>query len=161
MTQIEEHETRASECLEGRYLTFFLGDEEYALPILQVQEIIRVMEATPMPRTPSHVVGVINLRGKVIPIFDLRRRFELPDVDHGDKTCIIVVRVHGRATGIVVDRVSEVVDIRSEEVEPIAALAADVRTEFLLGIANCSDGLKILLDLERVLPADDLATMGS
>jgi len=147
--------------LAGKFLTFFLGDEEYGLPILHVQEIISVIPATPMPRTPAHIVGVVNLRGKVIPIVNLRERFGLPEVEHGSKTCIIVVYVHDRATGIVVDHVSEVVDIQADAIESIGGLGSDLQTEFLLGVANCEDGLKILLAIENVLPREDGETAGT
>lgn len=161
MTTCAEQEKRQPNELSGKYLTFFLGDEEYAVHILQVQEIIRAMSATPMPGMPSHVLGVINLRGKVIPVFDLRRRFDLPDTERSAKTCIIVVHVHGRTTGIVVDCVSEVVHIHADVIEPATALASDIDTEYLLGIANCEDGLKILLALENVLPRKDLDAMSA
>ena len=142
---------KAANCAGGKFLAFFLGDEEYGLEILKVYEIIGMQPITPVPRTPSFIRGVINLRGKVIPVMDMRARFGMPAIPDTEETCIIVVKAQGVQMGIVVDRVSEVLDIRSEEIEDAPAFGAQVNTEYILGIGKCNDSVKILLDIDKVL----------
>jgi purine-binding chemotaxis protein CheW len=150
----------------GKYLTFCLGREEYGIGILKVREIIGFMDITAVPRTPAYVRGVINLRGQVISVVDLRAKFGMPPADRTDETCIIVVEIRaghqggGRAlsTGIVVDRVSEVLNIPAESVEDAPAFgggASSVDTDFILGMGKVGQAVKILLDIDRVLsPAE-------
>ncbi len=140
----------------GKYLTFFLDEEEYGLEILKVQEIIGMLPVTRVPRTASYVRGVINLRGRVIPIVDLRVKFGMPEWAGDDTTCMIVVQVQGIQLGIVVDRVSEVLAILEEEIDDAPAFGASVNTEFLLGIAKSAGKIKLLLDIDRVLSTDDV-----
>jgi len=145
----------------GKYLTFKLAAEEYGLEILKVQEIIKTMEITKVPRTPDFVRGVINLRGKVIPVVDLRLKFDMEAKDTTDKTCVIVVQVRrNEATvtmGIIVDEVSEVLDIATGEIEEAPSFGAQVDTRFILGMAKAKGGVKILLDINKVLASDELA----
>lgn len=140
---------------EGKYLTFSMGTEEYGIGILKVKEIIGLMPITPVPRTPNYVKGVINLRGKVIPVIDLRLRFGMPQVEDTERTCIIVVDVLADAgelqMGIVVDSVSEVLNIKSDEIEPTPSFGTHLETEYILGMAKMDAGVKILLDIDRVL----------
>lgn len=143
----------------GKYLTFFLDEEEYGLEILKVQEIIGMLPVTRVPRTASYVRGVINLRGRVIPIVDLRVKFGMPEWAGDDTTCMIVVQVQGVQLGIVVDRVSEVLAILEEEIDDAPTFGASVNTEFLLGIAKCAGRIKLLLDIDRVLSTDDVVEM--
>ncbi len=145
------HDSRTS----GKFLTFFLAGEEYGLEILKVHEIIGSMPVTRVPRTPHFVRGVVNLRGKIIPIVDLRRKFGMPDASD-DAMCIIVVAVEGVPIGIVVDKVSEVLTISAQDVEETPSFGVDVDTEFLLGVAKANGGVKLLLDIDRVLSAADL-----
>jgi purine-binding chemotaxis protein CheW len=145
----------------GKFLTFFLAGEEYGIEILKVHEIIGVMPITRVPRTPEVVRGVINLRGKVIPIVDLRRRFGLEPAEETEETCIIVVQVRGVQTGVVVDSVSEVMDIRSDDVEDTPSFGPEVNTEYLLGIAKSSDKVRLLLAIDRVLSSDDVRALGA
>ena len=140
----------------GKFLTFFLAGEEYALEILKVHEIISILPITRIPRSPDYIRGVINLRGKVIPIMDLRTRFSMPATDASD-TCIIVTQIQGVQIGIVVDRVSEVVNIVAADVEDTPAFGADVHTEFLLGLAKQAGRVKLLLDIDRVLTMTEIA----
>jgi purine-binding chemotaxis protein CheW len=119
----------------GKYLTFYLAGEEYGLEILKVSEIIGLQPITRVPRMPEFVRGVINLRGKVIPITDLRMKFGMGDEDSED-SCIIVVQMRGIQTGIVVDRVSEVVAIAEADIEDAPSFGSGIRTEFLLGIGK-------------------------
>jgi purine-binding chemotaxis protein CheW len=135
----------------GKFLTFFLAGEEYGLEILKVQEIIGIMDITPVPRSPDYIRGVINLRGKVIPIVDLRLRFGMEQAERTSETCIIVVEANRVQTGIVVDQVSEVLNIASGEIEDTPAFGAEVQTDYILGIGKADGRVKLLLDIDRVL----------
>lgn len=144
----------------GKYLTFALADEEYALPVLKVREIIKMMEITQVPKVPPHVKGVINLRGKVIPIVDLRLKFGFPPQDATERTCIIVVDAAlngGRSSlGFVVDGVNEVMNIAAEEIEPTPDFGEQVNTTYMQGVAKRGAHVKMLLDLDRVLSSTSL-----
>ena len=146
---------------EGKYLTFVLASEEYGLGILKVKEIIGMMPITSVPQTPEFVKGVINLRGKVIPVIDLRLRFTMESIDYTERTCIIVVEVAKESgdvlIGIVVDAVSEVLNIKGEEIEDTPAFGTEVNTTFILGMAKTGGGVKILLDIDRVLSEEEVA----
>jgi purine-binding chemotaxis protein CheW len=142
----------------GKYLTFYLADEEYGVEILKVHEIIGMLPITRVPRTPSFVRGVINLRGKVIPIIDLRERFGMPH-EGAEEQCIIVVQVHGIQLGVVVDKVSEVLSIADGEIEPTPSFGVDVSTEYLLGLAKGEGRVRLLLDIDRVLTATEVDTV--
>lgn len=149
--------------IAGKYLTFDLAEEEYGLEILRVREIIGMMGITPVPRTPDFVLGVINLRGKVIPVIDLRLKFGLPYKDPDDRTCVIVVEVmsDGQTVqmGIVVDRVNEVVDVKGADVEPTPNFGVSLDTAFILGMAKVGNKVKILLDIDRVLTSSEVAAL--
>ncbi|MBI2568071.1 MAG: purine-binding chemotaxis protein CheW [Candidatus Schekmanbacteria bacterium] len=150
--------------LAGKYLSFVLGGESYAVQILKVQEIIQMMPVTRVPRTPPFVRGVINLRGKVIPVIDLRRRFELADREDTDRTCIIVAQVaQGEAMvvtmGVIVDEVAEVLDVRSDGIEPPPAFGSAVDTAFLLALAKVSGKLVMLVDIDKVLTERQVAAV--
>jgi purine-binding chemotaxis protein CheW len=135
----------------GKFLTFYLAGEEYGIEILKVHEIIGLMPITRVPRTPEFMRGVINLRGKVIPIVDLRMKFLMPSAEATSETCIIVVHVRGIEMGIIVDQVSEVVDIVSSDIEPTPSFGVEVNTDYILGIGKSQGKVKILLDIDRVL----------
>jgi purine-binding chemotaxis protein CheW len=139
---------------EGKYLTFRLGGEDYGLEILKVQEIIGLMRVTPVPQTPHCIRGVINLRGKVIPVVDLRLKFGMDAAADTDHTCVIVVEVEGNRVGIIVDDVCEVLDIAAAAIEPPPAMGRDMDRDFILGMGKVGDRVKILLDIERVLVGD-------
>jgi purine-binding chemotaxis protein CheW len=141
---------------EGKYLTFVLGNEEYGLEILKVREIIGMMEITAVPQTPAFVKGVINLRGKVIPVVDLRLKFGMEEKEITEATCIIVVEVGGVQMGIVVDTVSEVLDITEAQIEDPPRFGTQVDTDFILGMGKVENQVKILLDIERVLSSEEL-----
>jgi purine-binding chemotaxis protein CheW len=144
--------------LAGKYLTFALGMEEYGLPVLKVREIIKMLDITQVPQVPAHVKGVINLRGKVIPVVDLRLKFGFAEQDYTERTCVIVVEValaSGRIMmGIVVDAVSEVLNIAAEDIEHTPDFGERVETDYMKGIAKVKGKVKILLDLDRVLGAE-------
>ncbi len=139
-----------------KHLTFKLADEEYGIEIIKVREIIGVMDITAVPRMPSFMKGVINLRGKIIPVVDLRLKFDFEEIEHNKETCIIVVSV-GREVGIIVDTVSEVLDISVNNIEPPSTMGKSVDSSFILGIGKVGDGVKILLDIDKVVTVDELA----
>lgn len=145
---------------DGKYLTFALAHEEYGLEILKVREIIGYIDVTAVPQTPGYVKGVINLRGQVIPVVDLRAKFGMPTAEVTDETCVIVVEIAegGRKfnTGIVVDRVQEVLDIDGGDIEEAPVFDASVDTAFILGMAKVGESVKILLDIDKVLRGNDL-----
>jgi purine-binding chemotaxis protein CheW len=146
---------------QGKYLTFALADEEYGLEILKVREINGYMDITPMPQTPAYVKGVINLRGQVIPVIDLRAKFGMEPKEVTEQTCIIVVEVtrNGQKadTGIVVDRVQEVIYIAGDQIQETPEFGATVNTDFILGLGKVGKTVKILLDIDRVLSDTDLS----
>lgn len=153
-----ELETRAQ---EGKYLTFLLREEVYGIGIRRVKEIIGLMNITPVPQTPDFIRGVINLRGKVIPVVDLRSRFSLREQENTNHTCIIVVEIDGDTgtvpVGIIVDEVAEVLNIKGNDIENAPSFGVSLNTDFILGIAKVGGGVKLLLDINRVLTAGDYA----
>jgi len=148
---------------EGKYLTFTLHGEEYGIGILKVKEIIGMMPITTVPQTPGYVKGVINLRGKVIPVADLRLKFGMDPMDYTERTCIIVVEISGAAKkihmGIVVDSVSEVLNIKAGDIEDTPNFGSRLETDYILGMAKTGGGVKILLDIDRIMNMDELAAM--
>jgi purine-binding chemotaxis protein CheW len=139
----------------GKYLTFGLACEQYGLEILKVQEIIGMMNVTRIPKAPEFVRGVINLRGKVIPVVELRSKFGIEKVEDTERTCIIVVQVvqnlHQVTMGIIVDEVSEVMDISAGQIEPTPEFGAGVDTDFIVGMGKVDKKVVMLLDVDRVL----------
>ncbi len=140
-----------------QFVSFQLAGEEYGVPITQVQEIIRYESLTRVPQSSRFVRGVLNLRGRVMPVIDLRRKFNLPGIDTDRSTRIIVVDVEGSSVGMVVDRVSQVIDVDPREVEPAPELGARVNTDYIRGMGKMEDRLVILLDIDRVLTASEMA----
>lgn len=145
---------------EGKYLTFVLDSEEYGIGILEIREIIGMMPVTPVPQAPDCVKGVINLRGKVIPVIDLRLKFGMEPIDYTERTCIIVVEIEGQAEkvliGTVVDSVSEVLNINGGDIEDTPTFGANLKTDYILGMAKTDDNIKILIDIHRVLSPDEV-----
>ncbi len=148
----------------GLYLTFSLAEEMYGVQILSVQEIIQMAPITAVPRTPEFVRGVINLRGKVIPVIDLRRKFGMESVEDTEETCTVVVEVHTNdqaiTIGVVVDNVNEVIDVAVDQVEPPPTFGSAVDTEFIHGMGKVDDKVVMLLDIRRVLAGEELAALG-
>lgn len=149
-----------------KYLTFVLDEEEYGIEILRVREIIGFMEVTPVPQTPEFVKGVINLRGEVIPVIDLRVKFGMTEGDVTEETCIIVaeVKMDGSSQervqmGIIVDTVQEVLDIPASNISPAPAFGADIKTEYIQGMGKVDDEVKILLDIDRVLSEEEFVQL--
>lgn len=147
----------------GKYLTFTLADEDYGIGILKVKEIIGMMPITSVPKTPQFVKGVINLRGKVIPVIDLRVKFDMGESDYTERTCIIVVEIDTEdetvLIGIVVDSVSEVLNIQEDEIEDTPAFGTQLDVDYILGIAKTEGGVKILLNIDRVLSSDEISSL--
>ena len=147
--------------LAGKYLTFKLAEEEYGLEILTVREIMGMMEITMVPQTPGYLKGVINLRGKVIPVIDLRSKFGMEECEYSKETCIIVVDVQNILMGIIVDTVSEVIDVNGSEIEPPPKFSTNIRTDFIMGIGKTKKNIVILLDIDRVLSVEEFETIDS
>lgn len=151
--------------LAGKYLTFNLAEEEYALEIIKVQEIIGLMPITHVPRVPAYMRGVINLRGRIIPTIELRAKFELEPVADTDRTCIIVVEVEtakGKVNvGIIVDQVAEVMDVAANEIDHPPEFGTNLHTDFILGVAIVRGEVKILLDIDKVLTTAEVQTIQS
>jgi purine-binding chemotaxis protein CheW len=148
---------------EGKYLTFQLAEEGYGIGILKVREIIGMLPVTPVPQTPHFLKGVINLRGQVIPVVDLRLKFGLMEEEYTERTSIIVVEVKGLSNsipiGIVVDTVSEVINILAASIEPTPTFGASIKTSYILGMAKTDSGVKILLNIDQVLSAEELGAI--
>ncbi len=148
---------------EGKYLTFTLANEDYGIGILKIKEIIGMMPITSVPRTPDFVKGVVNLRGKVIPVVDLRLKFGMPEIDYTERTCIIVVEISGQSgaikIGIVVDAVSEVLNIKGDDIENTPVFGTRVNTDYILGMAKTGGCVKILLDIDKVLSSQEISSL--
>jgi purine-binding chemotaxis protein CheW len=150
----------AGDARSGKYLTFQLGREEFGIRVLKVREIMGIQEITAVPQTPQHVKGVINLRGKVVPVIDLRLKFGLTAADYTERTCIIVTQLKGESgmilMGVVVDGVSEVLTLAPADIEDTPDFGEEIAGSYLLGLAKVKGKVKILLDIDRVLSAQDL-----
>ena len=139
----------------GKYLNFHLGDEAYSLPILQVREIIRLSPVTPVPRMPAFVKGVINLRGKIVPVMDLRERLNRYSVEYDERACIVVIQASSAGHfGVIVDSVDDVSNIPQEDIDPPPEFGFELNTEFIMGVAKTKTEVKIILDIHRVLNVD-------
>jgi len=140
-------------------VSFEVGEEEFAVPILSVQEINRIMQITRVPQSPVYVEGVINLRGKIIPVIDLRKRFGLGKLEDSKDVRIIVVEVASRVLGFTVDRVNEVLRINSSIIEPPPSMVSGQDTDYVQGVGKMDDRLLILLNLEKLFTADEMAQL--
>lgn len=143
----------------GKYLTFTLGGESYGVPVLAVRQIIRLCPITPVATMPPHVRGVINLRGKVIPLIDLRLRFGLPATAEHDRTCIVVTQVAAaaggtRPYGVIVDGVEEVAQFTAADIEPAPDFGGAIDARFITGMAKAASGVKVLVDLDLIAAAE-------
>ena len=139
-------------------VTFGIGNEEFAIEILAVQEIVRMMQITDVPQSPPSVVGVVNLRGQITPVVDLRERFGLEPREHSQESRIIVVEVEGRVLGFIVDNVNEVMQIDAAAVDPAPSVATTVDSAYVRGVGKLDDRLLILLELERLFNSDEIDT---
>jgi purine-binding chemotaxis protein CheW len=148
---------------EGKYLTFALSDEEYGIGILKIKEIIGMMPITTIPQTPPFLKGIINLRGKVIPVIDLRLRFDMDSIEYNERTCIIVVEINADKViiqlGIVVDSVCEVLNILREDIEEPPKFGTKLSTEYISGVAKVAGAVKILLNIEKILNEEEIDSL--
>lgn len=144
----------------GKYLMFSLGEEHYGIPILKVNEIIGMMAVTHVPQTPKAIKGIINLRGKIIPIMDLRLKFSMDERAYDEQTCIVIVETTNEKNkgfvGIIIDKVSEVVNIDSSDIEPPPSYGSDLETNFLLGVGKVKDKVVLLLDIRSIINSQEL-----
>ena len=150
----------------GKYLTFVLGKESYGIPVLKIREIIRMQHVTLVPQMPDYIRGVINLRGKIIPVVDLRAKFELAETEVTERTCIVVVQVASPggislSMGLVVDAVEEVINIGASDIEATPDFGATLDTEYILGMAKIKGAVKALLDIDRVVSVDAIIRLGN
>lgn len=155
-TVVKEDQSIKVDHRAGKYLTFFLDREEYGVEILKVQEIIGRMPITPVPLTSKYILGVINLRGKIHPIMDLKIKFGMDQTQITDETCIIVIKTARLMMGVLVDKVSEVVNVATEDIEDTPSFGADVNTEYLLGVGKTGGRVRLLLDIEKIITASDI-----
>lgn len=155
----DDHLDENEDTLSNRYLTFHLGSEDYGVEIRYVTEIVGVQKITEVPDMPEFMRGVINLRGQVIPVIDVRLRFKMPPRDYDERTCVIVVNVDGGIFGLIVDTVQEVREILPENVSPPPRLARSEKSRYILGMGKVGEDVKILLDVGRLLREEELAAL--
>ena len=156
----------AAQHATAKFLTFVLGDESYGIPVLKIREIIRMTDITAVPRMPEYIKGVINLRGKVIPIVDLRMKFGLANVAATERTCIVVVQVtlangNSPQMGLIVDAVEEVLNINGTDIEETPDFGGKVDTEYMIGMAKVRGAVKTLLDIDKIVSAESLVRVAS
>ncbi len=153
----------ALDSMAGKYLTLTLGDEEYGIPILAIQRIIQLQNITPVPLTPDYVLGVINLRGKIIPIIEVRNKFQMESVERTDSTCLIIVQIENEGVdltvGLQIDAVSEVVFIDSLQIQETPSFGENVETDFITSIAKIEERVIMLLDIEKILTSEEMAAL--
>ena len=141
----------------GEYLTFVLGEEEYGLEILKVQEIRGYDAVTQIANTPEFIKGVVNLRGKIVPIVDLRIKFHLGKVQYDEFTVVIILNLNGRVVGIVVDGVSDVMALRDEQIRDVPSLVTSIDTKYIVGLATVEAQMLILVDIEQLMSSQEMA----
>lgn len=154
---ISNKPTFMAENAAGEYLTFSLGDESYALEILKVQEIRGYVTVTKIVNTPEFVKGVVNLRGKIVPIVDLRIKFNLKQADYDELTVVIILNLNGRDIGVVVDSVSDVIELKAEQIRDVPALVSTIDTKHLVGLATIDEQMLILVDIEKLMSPQELS----
>ena len=143
----------------GEYLTFILGSEEYGIEILKVQEIRSYEAVTKIANTPDFIKGVINLRGSIVPIIDLRMRFRLDQAEYNDTTVVIILNLDNRTIGMVVDGVSDVLELKESQISPVPELVASIDTKYLLGLGTSDGRMLILVDIEQLMSSKEMALM--
>lgn len=143
----------------GEYLTFVLGEEEYGIEILKVQEIRGYDAVTPIANTPSFIKGVVNLRGKIVPIVDLRIKFNLGKVAYDEFTVVIILNLSGRVVGIVVDGVSDVMALKEDQLRDVPSLVTSIDTKYIVGLATVEQQMLILVDIEQLMSSPEMALL--
>jgi purine-binding chemotaxis protein CheW len=162
---LKRNETAGSQtdARAGKHLVFRLGEEQFAIQVQKVREIMGIQNITQVPQTPAHVKGVINLRGKVIPVIDLRLKFAMPALEYTPRTCIVVVQVSNERgpvlMGVVVDGVEEVLQVTAADIEDTPSFGQDAAVPYVMGLAKLKGGVKILLDIDQVMTARELAPL--
>lgn len=161
MTQATEEQAVAAgpSGSDREYLTFSLGQEEYGIDILKVQEIRGYDTVTRIANSPEFIKGVINLRGIIVPIIDMRIKFHLDHADYNEMTVVIILNVAGRVIGMVVDGVSDVITLKSEQIKPAPEFGAAIDTKYVTGVGTVDDRMLILVDIERLLSSSDMALL--
>lgn len=153
---MEEEDTQ-----KGRFLTFALGKEDYGIEIIYVTEIIGIQAITEIPELPNYVKGIINLRGKIIPVMDVRLRFKKEPMDYTDRTCIIVIDIKEISIGLIVDTVSEVISIEDGNIVPPPSMKTGFQNKYVKGIGKVGNDVKLLLDCERILSEEEVENLAS
>jgi purine-binding chemotaxis protein CheW len=159
VTSVKGNQSINDDPLASKYLTFFLASEEYGVEILKVQEIICRMPITPVPLTSKYIRGIINLRGKIHPIMDIRVKLGMKQTVINGETCIIVIKTSGLMMGILVDKVSEVIKMSSGDIEDTPSFGMDVNSEYLLGVGKTGGRIRLLLDIDKVITAASIINM--
>ncbi len=157
--ELNNRDSQSDDGPENKYLTFCAGKEEFAIPIRYITEIIGIQHITELPEMPDYLIGVINLRGQVIPVIDIRLRFNLEQKEYNDRTCIIIVQLHSNKVGLIVDSVSDVVDIPKELIDPPPKIRKGGRNRFISGLGKIDDNVKILINTNQLLFDEDLETL--
>ena len=156
---LDDYDEDDEDTQKDKFLTFQVGTEEFGISIRHVTEIIGLQKITDVPDMPDFIKGVINLRGKVIPVMDVRSRFKLESREYDDRTCIVVVNIKDKSVGLVVDRVSEVADIPESQIEPPAQIGSGTASRYIQGMGKINEEVKILLDVDKLLYEDELESM--
>lgn len=154
-------ENSATNTAAGEYLTFVLGTEEYGLDILKVQEIRGYDAVTQIANTPDFIKGVVNLRGKIVPIVDLRIKFNLGKVEYNEFTVVIILNLNGRVVGIVVDGVSDVMALKEEQLRDVPSLVTNIDTKYIVGLATVEEQMLILVDIEKLMKSEEMELIDS
>jgi purine-binding chemotaxis protein CheW len=145
----------------GEYLTFILGEESYGIEILKVQEIRGYDAVTQIANTPDFIKGVVNLRGKIVPIVDLRIKFHLGKIEYNELTVVIILNLNGRVVGIVVDGVSDVMALKEDQIRDVPSLVASIDTKYIMGLATVEEQMLILVDIEQLMSSQEMALVGN
>ena len=156
----EEMISKQEDTQRGRYLTFNVGDETYGIEIGYVTEIIGMQPITKIPEIADYIKGIINLRGKIIPVIDVRIKFKKDSIDYNDRTCIIVIEAEDILVGLIVDQVSEVLTIDDENIAPPPSSKTGIRNRYLKGVGKIDDKVKLLLDCDKLFDEDETAAIG-
>lgn len=152
---------RSAQAAANEFLTFTLGSEEYAIDILKVQEIRGYDAVTHIVNAPAFIKGVVNLRGIIVPIVDMRIKFDLPNVEYNDFTVVIILNISGRVVGIVVDSVSDVITLADDQIKPAPDFSAHIDTGYLMGLGTVSERMLILMDIEKLMSSRDMGMIDS
>jgi purine-binding chemotaxis protein CheW len=161
MEQASDNTSKSLKNAAGEYLTFVLGAEEYGLEILKVQEIRGYDAVTQIANTPDFIKGVVNLRGKIVPIVDLRIKFNLGKVEYDEFTVVIILNLGGRVVGIVVDGVSDVMALKEEQIRDVPSLVTSIDTKYIVGLATVEEKMFILVDIEQLMSSQEMALLDS